>query len=1186
MKTIVPSRRSKPRRESRGFALIVTLSLMILLTVIAVGLLSLSSISLRSSSQGQAMQTARANARLALMLALGDLQKSLGPDMRISARAETLAKDPRVAATVPPNTAKAWWLGVSHSDGKTPVGKDSGEPVMWLISGLPNGSLSSTLTNPVDIIKGGSIDLDSTNVPDTRPTGGAPIQAGRVPIVNAAGKVTGSYAYFVDDEGMKAQLAASHTDVRNDNNLVTGGILPGTHPISQLRGLTGSGTGDVAMIQKLGSPRDLALIGVSPATTKEKFFAYTTCSRGVLSDSRVGGLKKDLTIAFETPAVFDKVFPKATPDKFIAITPDKLDQTSDLKTNGYINWAIFRDYYNLKKHIQTKNGVDYLEMNVFANWGFSNTKAADIIADPFYTGALGPHAMKGTQAFHKGLPYAEPPPDVSTAGRKFLQYQSNPIFPLMLEIWQKSWLSTRFKTIDAETTPLNAKQLMANTQVFTSHYNPYNIGIYAVGSKDNKLDETKGLRLLKFPQAILDVRNGGSTIFFNPTAKPPAAYTRLSPPAAPTAGGDLSTLQPKLTAAVLENPTRGIKGAMMLLPGHSHLIGMGDNKPKTQTADGNIYTDKVSDSVNKSAYGLRDTSVDTTSGTFEVVTEMAMSEPALAMGVECAANDTGYDPELSQVFFSILAKDAIEPFDNVPSSEKRPGKIFKDTLARTSMTTNNATTVRISLRTTNEITKALRPLMDANIRAQWNNPKWDSKLGLDGLAAYSYQYSDDLNNPAPKELDMKPAPDGRQGWSYWGGGRQAGDGSDTVILFDVPRRDLVSIAQLQHAAAGRFSYEPSYIVGNSYANPRIPLGNWRESTSDTFSTSGRGLSQWKIGSNFNLYDASYLVNELLWDSYTFTTIPQAADNKTGDDVLVADIPALLARTKQLPNPRYIPYKPEGSEFKATNLQMVGNGTNGSFFHNAGHLLVDGSFNVNSTSIDAWEAFLTSTLDLPVRKLNEKGVVTGFQNTKGVRYPRCAMPTGTGMKTASLNENYWTGFRELTEVEVRKLATEIVSQIKDRGPFLTLSAFVNRKIGTDKNARSGALQAALDNTVNKGLSSGFQSPADAGTVPTLPDNSDQGSGFPGQLLQGDVLQALGPYMTVHSDTFTIRAYGEVKNGASITARAYCEAVVQRLPDPMKTGTSSGAALDQLVLPTSPLGRQFSIVSFRWLHESEI
>ena len=41
----------KQRPAVRGFALVVTLSLMILLTVIAMGLLSLSAVSLRSTSQ-------------------------------------------------------------------------------------------------------------------------------------------------------------------------------------------------------------------------------------------------------------------------------------------------------------------------------------------------------------------------------------------------------------------------------------------------------------------------------------------------------------------------------------------------------------------------------------------------------------------------------------------------------------------------------------------------------------------------------------------------------------------------------------------------------------------------------------------------------------------------------------------------------------------------------------------------------------------------------------------------------------------------------------------------------------------------------------------------------------------------------------------------------------------------------
>ncbi|MEO8617294.1 MAG: hypothetical protein ABI600_19330 [Luteolibacter sp.] len=54
-----------------------------MLTIIAVGLLSLASILLRSTSQGEVMANARANARLALLLAIGELQKNAGPDQRV-----------------------------------------------------------------------------------------------------------------------------------------------------------------------------------------------------------------------------------------------------------------------------------------------------------------------------------------------------------------------------------------------------------------------------------------------------------------------------------------------------------------------------------------------------------------------------------------------------------------------------------------------------------------------------------------------------------------------------------------------------------------------------------------------------------------------------------------------------------------------------------------------------------------------------------------------------------------------------------------------------------------------------------------------------------------------------------------------------------------------------------------------
>ena len=73
-----------------GFSLITTVMILTLLALIAIGLLSLSTVTIRSTTALDAQLEARANARLALMLALGELQQQMGPDQRISASASIL----------------------------------------------------------------------------------------------------------------------------------------------------------------------------------------------------------------------------------------------------------------------------------------------------------------------------------------------------------------------------------------------------------------------------------------------------------------------------------------------------------------------------------------------------------------------------------------------------------------------------------------------------------------------------------------------------------------------------------------------------------------------------------------------------------------------------------------------------------------------------------------------------------------------------------------------------------------------------------------------------------------------------------------------------------------------------------------------------------------------------------------
>ena len=70
----------------------------------------------------------------------------------------------------------------------------------------------------------------------------------------------------------------------------------------------------------------------------------------------------------------------------------------------------------------------------------------------------------------------------------------------------------------------------------------------------------------------------------------------------------------------------------------------------------------------------------------------------------------------------------------------------------------------------------------------------------------------------------------------------------------------------------------------------------------------------------------------------------------------------------------------------------------------------------------------------------------------------------------------------------------------------------------------------------------------------------------------ILAVLGPILTVRSDTFRIRAYGDAVNPADparIEATAWCEALVQRTPDAMPG-----------------YGRRFVTVTFRWLGPDDI
>ena len=99
-----------------------------------------------------------------------------------------------------------------------------------------------------------------------------------------------------------------------------------------------------------------------------------------------------------------------------------------------------------------------------------------------------------------------------------------------------------------------------------------------------------------------------------------------------------------------------------------------------------------------------------------------------------------------------------------------------------------------------------------------------------------------------------------------------------------------------------------------------------------------------------------------------------------------------------------------------------------------------------------------------------------------------------------------------------------------------------------------------------------------------------TGIPGWLMQGDVLQSIGSVLTARSDTFVIRSYGEARDASGkVAAKAWCEAVVQRVPDYLDgaaTGNPANAVRTSLTTINQKFGRRFKLVSFRWLTPNDI
>jgi hypothetical protein len=374
MRPLIQSSNPQTRRLNRGFALVVTLSLMVLLTVIAVGLLTLSSISLRSSAQGSAVAQAQANARLALMIAIGELQKEMGPDMRISSESALLDTSPDTEAI--DGVAQSHWLGSHNSWGDwlnasyTPPGGSSlkiGETYLsgrkemfrrWLLS-LPEG-LETDINAPKSL--SGWDDTNSVVMVGEQSLGNSrPDQITRAYLKKVGD--TGRSAWWIGPENHKARIdmAKQPRPLGNDE----WESAQGSTAEVGVGALPGLGTLDAnaAHGDKLITPQSLRPAGVDEGTVQKHFFDITATSRGVIASVRTGHLKKDLSLLFEKPkAVLPDLYrfdPTDVREPSIRPMSPEIAGKAVLYERHFAPWTRMRHFYRMYRQDADAEARDY-----------------------------------------------------------------------------------------------------------------------------------------------------------------------------------------------------------------------------------------------------------------------------------------------------------------------------------------------------------------------------------------------------------------------------------------------------------------------------------------------------------------------------------------------------------------------------------------------------------------------------------------------------------------------------------------------------------------------------------------------------------------------------------------------------------------------------------------------------------
>ncbi len=1142
-------------RSEHGFALVASLMLMTLIVVVAVSLLTLSSKSLSTATRESDLAEARANARVALAMAIAQLQKHTGPDQRVTVAADQVSSGNGSSSSAAPG--RRHWTGVYRSWRDTEAARPDPEFLSWLVSGETRSI--SDRSAAVSGGAGGEMLLVGEGT-----LGGATEGYVRVPALglDAPSGGTARLAWWTGDQGMKAAMATPPPQVEDALASVRAGLQGAPRNAVELaeagskKPFSGLDLNDPRLLRVTGWKQS-GFLAEDVNSPRELFHDLAPFSTGLLTNVRAGGFRKDLSMALE---------------RTLNREPKTALYTAGGETG--INMQELWAYYNLYKAVKTRGRA------TFTTGGPMSTSAS------YLELAKTPSACADDENFFFKQPVIisyQMVVSLEVRGNQ-LRVVADPILtfwnPLDVPIvgdvgsffsvkyWQVPYtLNLRVNGVERGPYPLVG--LLSGADLGKANdYNYLSLQagraqqlvfkpgeVIKVSQRDSVLERSHQLpgRAGFFPGAggvSLPVKDAAGKVL---TINPSDVITYELQPNQYTAG---STGNSGTSLGGGPTHTRHFS-----LTHHEYYVGLDRGASNVSLGIGGMYIDWD--------FGNRRLRSNELRGETQPGTKPANDRRQM--------NALSLSDRYPEIFPKIAGSDTRQ-LTAAQLQDKQPLMIISYN-AKTEMGSDLGT----------------RYLSRFNPKAL-HVDFYDMTPGERAMLPYEFKV-EPLNSWKNRSLEVSD-----KGNAYFGGGMNAELGSMFVTTHSVPREPIVSLAALQHSFANGFEMvkpksgyatlnarEPmlpqiSHAIGNSVAPPILAPDKTEGSING-----GRPVA-----------DHSYLANRALWDDWFFSgiapqTVPTYGTRRTQRVVAeqffngTADLPVVRYRSDVAGED---PGQLLSSFFSGANptdraTEMI-----------ASLIRVDGLFNVNSTSVEAWKAVLGSLKGRRVVVRDASGSESvdaprdGVTPVSNLHAPQNVVADGDGSVDVK-DEAQWVGRRELSEQEIDELAQAIVREVRKRGPFLSLADFVNRRVGNDKDlARAGAIQSALDSNevrINDAYRRGTRGVSNPGNF-TFPEAEEgtAGYGMPGIVKQADILTPIAPVLSVRSDSFVVRAYGEsVDRDGNVLARAWCEAVVERskryLDEEDEPETNAAELRSRANIN---FGRRYEVVSFRWLHPGDV